>query len=375
MADKKRILLVLPTLAGGGGERVVLSILRLLDRSKFELALAVFEYCGELKKHVPADVEVHPMPGTLGLRKFFKGRAQWRQLIEQWKPDLIHAHLNIANRALCRYLRGMNFSAKLVLSEHSIVGKMIQSQSSSLLRAFIAYETRRCYRIADEVWAVSNAVKEDLIRLGVTNEIRTVLTPVQLPSIKRNNVTDEGQGDVMSVVAVGRLVPEKGFPVILETIKKILEMHPVYLTVVGDGPLKNELLVLAKQLDLEQHVSFLGYVENVWDELLKHQFFLAMPRYEALGISHLEAMHAGLPVVSTASSLGPKEYIEHGINGFLVDSDDSAKAAEYIVKLAKDKKQHRDCVTAGRETATRYDEAEVVKGYEEGYFSLMEGNV
>jgi glycosyltransferase involved in cell wall biosynthesis len=138
------------------------------------------------------------------------------------------------------------------------------------------------------------------------------------------------------VIAIGRLEPEKGFPVLLEAAKAIVHRlpHTAFL-IAGRGSMEAKLHELASDYGLDGAVHLLGSRRDVY-ELLQISDVLAMPSFsEGLPMVLLEAAGCRVPAVATSVG-GVSEIITHGMNGFLVSPGDSAALARRVLELLSD---------------------------------------
>lgn len=166
-----------------------------------------------------------------------------------------------------------------------------------------------------------------------------------------------GWPDVPTLLTVCRLVPRKGVDTTLRALPLILHRRPeARYVVVGDGPQADVLRSMARDMGLESHVAFLGYV----DEAVKRQAYLAadvfvMPsrsnefgQVEGFGITFLEANAHGLPAVGTNVG-GIPDAVEHGVNGLLAPPDDPPALAEAILRLLDHPEESRRMAQAGQQ--------------------------
>jgi glycosyltransferase involved in cell wall biosynthesis len=157
------------------------------------------------------------------------------------------------------------------------------------------------------------------------------------------------------ILSVGRLVPKKGFPVLLHALQQLKQQSPFQCYIIGSGPMQHELEALCDRLDLRHCVEILPPMSQT--EVISYYrqadlFALACEVQEdgdRDGIPNVlvEAMVMGIPVVSTTVS-GIPELIKHGINGWLVSEKDPGALAEAINKLLADPALARRLAAAGR---------------------------
>jgi glycosyltransferase involved in cell wall biosynthesis len=149
-------------------------------------------------------------------------------------------------------------------------------------------------------------------------------------------VDHEGQGREMLFVA--RLAEVKGVPVLLEALATVLESHPdAHLTIIGDGPERDQIEEVARQRGLDEAVVFTGYLSQaeVSDRLAKTDVFVLPSYAEGVPVTLMEAMGSGLPVVATQVG-GVSELVEEGVNGFIVRPGDPDALAERLIELLGD---------------------------------------
>jgi colanic acid/amylovoran biosynthesis glycosyltransferase len=159
------------------------------------------------------------------------------------------------------------------------------------------------------------------------------------------------EGRAQRLLFVGRLVPAKGVPVLLETIAKI---DDTILDIAGDGPQREFLEARAAALGVSNRVRFLGYQsqQRVRELLGQADVFVMASFAEGLPVVLMEAMAAGVPVVATRIA-GIPELVEDGKNGFLVPAGDPAAAATAVRRLLEDAELRNRFAIAGQAKVER----------------------
>jgi glycosyltransferase involved in cell wall biosynthesis len=155
------------------------------------------------------------------------------------------------------------------------------------------------------------------------------------------------------IVMVGRFAPPKRHDVVVRALADVRPQHPeAELHLVGDGPLRHEVESLVLQLGLQDAVRFLGTRDDVPDLLAAAAVVVLASDYEALPLSVIEAMAAGVPVAATATG-GIGELVTDGDTGFLVGAGDSRGLASALGEVLSDSERARAMGQHGREEARR----------------------
>ena len=164
------------------------------------------------------------------------------------------------------------------------------------------------------------------------------------------------------VINVSRIVPQKNHRLLFEGFALFAREHPGYLLlVVGGGSHLEEIEAYAKNLGISDKVKFLGYQKEIFHYLGIADFFISTSLIEGFGITHAEALAAGLPVLTTKTA-GPDEMIQEGINGFFIPAYTKESVAEGLAKMAA-----QDLVPmceAARHSSEAYSIDHIVERYE-----------
>ncbi|CAM2810380.1 glycosyltransferase family 4 protein [Erysipelothrix tonsillarum] len=139
------------------------------------------------------------------------------------------------------------------------------------------------------------------------------------------------------IVSVGRLVKVKGYDHLLEVAKYLKENCSFSWDIYGDGPERESISNKIIDYDLESHVFIKGAITNVDSVLSDYCLFVSTSFFEGLPLSFLEARNHNLPIVSFNCPTGPKEIVNHGVDGILVEPYDTKKMADEIKLLLEDK--------------------------------------
>lgn len=193
------------------------------------------------------------------------------------------------------------------------------------------------------VIAVSHEIESILNEKFGKDKVATIHNAVDIDSIKPSRSAEDARRELglrteqPLIGSVGRLVPVKGYDVFLKSAKLILEKQPeVAFVIVGDGPLRKELEIMARDMGLESNVIFTGFREDVLDLVNALDLFLVTSHHEGIPMSVLEAMALGKAVVSTNVG-GMSEIIEDGVSGMLVQADNPGEIASKCLMVVTDR--------------------------------------
>jgi glycosyltransferase involved in cell wall biosynthesis len=227
-------------------------------------------------------------------------------------------------------------------------------------------------RLPDEIVAVSNKTRDDLIRCGVRPErIEVVPVGIDLERIMRIAPSND-QADILFA---GRLIYEKRIDVLIEAIALLKkELPAVTCRIIGDGPERENLQMLVRRLRLDDNVEFMGFIDQ--DGLIGYMksskaFVLPSVR-EGFGLVIVEANACKLPVVSIRHDMSAvSELIRDGVSGFLVNELSADKIAQVVLPLITNDLLRQRLAETGYELSRKYGWSDVSKRVIDIYQGLL----
>jgi glycosyltransferase involved in cell wall biosynthesis len=308
--QRKRILFTLGNLEGGGAERVIINLLRCLDRSKFELHLAVVHHIGKFIDSVPDDIVVHDLKAGR-VRKSF---LPFIRLIRRIKPDLLFSTLGYLNLAIILMKPLFPGQTKLFIRETIVVTENLRAVPHSWAWKGLY---RLLYNRSEVIICLCHAMIEDLAEhFNVSSDkMVRIYNPVDIKTVQRQ----AGEGDNPfqfsgpgpHLVAAGRLSFQKGFDRLLQAFPALLAKKPdSRLWILGQGELENSLSSSIRQKGLEDKVRLVGFQSNPYRWFKHADLFVLPSRFEGLPNTLLEALACGCPVVALRHPGGTEEILQ-----------------------------------------------------------------
>ncbi|MET8334694.1 glycosyltransferase family 4 protein [Streptosporangium canum] len=181
---------------------------------------------------------------------------------------------------------------------------------------------------------------------------------VRIPNAVPRLAGDVSRLEEKVAVAIGRVVHAKGFDHLVKAWRQVAQAHPDWiLRIVGGGTPEREqrLRDRIEEAGLTGRVLLMGSSREIGVELAKASIYVVSSRYEGFGMTILEAMSKGVPVVSFDCPHGPREIITHGHDGLLVRAGNADALAGGIRRLIEDEELRRTLGGNALRTAARYD--------------------
>lgn len=356
-----RVLFVRPTLSQGGADKVTVTILQHLDRSKFEPHLALLRAEGEWTDQVPKDVGLH----LLGVRRVRGMVPALVGLVRQIQPDVLFSTASGTNAIAVLVARLCGY--RVAVSERNVI------LNGGMRPAILAQWGLKAvaYRFAHQVTAVSSGVADDMsrkLRLP-RSQILALLNPsvnANMPMLAAAPLDHPWfQPGNATIVAAGRLVPWKGYPVLLKAFQRIHAVRPdARLVILGEGQEHDSLQQLTRQLRLQTVVDFVGFQKNPYAFFARAAAFALSSFNEGLPNVLIEAMACGAPAVATDCPPGMTEIISHGVDGFLVPVADDGALAACLLEVLNNPELAQQLSAAAKRSAQRFTVDAVVRNYE-----------
>lgn len=321
---KRKIAIFLPNLDGGGAEKVFVNLSAAFIKQGFAVDMLLIQKKGELLDSLDAKVHIIDVDSK-------KIRGSFLPLLSYLRnhdPEILIAVMWPLTVIATIAFRLSRCSGRMVVSDHNTLSLSTATNSRSN-RRMLAQTIKWIYPLADVRLAVSNGVAADIQQLSglFKSKFNVIHNPIDITT-----QGDAAKGNLRGyfrIINVGSLKRQKNQALLIKAFAKLLEHIDAELVIVGEGELRGELEKLIADLNLQHCVTLTGFKKDVAAEYVQSDLFVLSSDYEGFGNVIVEAMSAGVTVVSTDCQSGPREILAEGKYGRLVpvgDADALAKA-------------------------------------------------
>jgi len=322
---KINVLHVLLSLEIGGMEQVVADLISNIDKDRFTTVVVCLESLGpiaaELSKKGLEVIRVGRMTPILS----FVYPDKLLRLIRDYHIDVVHVHSGCWHKAsMAARLCGVK---NVIYTEHGRI--FPDSWRVVLLDRLYAPLTRHVVAVSENLAEYMSST------VGIpTRKISVISNGVDVDRFlgaRRPSVV----GGNLCIGIIARLVPVKDIATLVRAMAIVYKRNPLLgLSIVGDGPERDFLVSLARELGLSSVVTFHGFRRDIPEVLREMDIFTLSSLSEGTSITLLEAMASGKPVVVTNVGGNPA-VVAHGVNGFIVPPGEPVKLAEALLQLAE----------------------------------------
>ena len=343
--DNPSILFVIDGIEFGGGERTFLQLIEQLPREKYNIYTATTPNGAFSEMLTKKNIDYVPL--DLTKRFSWKALKTLLRIIAENNIDIVHSQggkVDFYTRLASRILKS---KIKVV---NTIAMPVEGYDVSFLKKAIYCFIDRFCERYVDRFIVVSKSLQTTLENNHKIpgEKIALVYNGIELDEYQ-DEASEEfsfklkkefNMGKSVSLVgAIGRIVWQKGFEYLVEAVPAILKECPeVRFMIIGDGPLKKELVEKSRKLGIADKIIFTGFRTDIKEALVSIDILVMPSLREGFPMVTLEAMAMAKPIIA-ADIDGIREQIEHQKNGLLVPPENPVVLAEAVISLLKNKEK------------------------------------
>ena len=347
-----KITFVTSTLTSGGSERVISLLANEFSQKGHKVTIILL--CEPIVFY-----PINPSVEVIYARNYGKNglsKGRWlRRFIKKSRPDVVIPFMTAVYCFTIFWLLGL--SVPIISSER------IDPRFSPPMRKFLRFVL---LRFTDHLVVQTQEIKSYYAK-SIQSKTTIIPNPVSEKVFDNETVVDKET----RIISVGRLYSQKNQRMMIDAFSKVAERFPLYkLAIYGEGPLRNELENYIKSKGLEKRIFLPGRTDNIIEELRQSELFCLSSNYEGMSNALLEAVCVGLPIVTTHVS-GVDDLIENGINGLIVNVNDSDGFAIALEKLIKDKKLRETFSIKNKEIANRFKLDRIVSDWENTIYKVI----
>lgn len=369
---QKKIFFVLPSLNGGGAERVFINLAEVFTEEysrDFDVTLVVFSGTGQYQHLIPKNIRVL----DLGVKRTRHALISLFRLMLKQRPDVVISTLHAISLVGLVLL----FMTKRPIHITRLANPYLYDASRlSLLERFIY---RWALLSSTMIITLTERMKEEIVSVLDVREtkVQVISNPFDIEQIRsRSEILLNEEMEHPAILMCGRLAEQKEYRIALSSFKIFIQKFPsANLYILGEGALKEELLNIAYELNISKAVKFLGFQPNPYQYMTHADIFLLTSKYEGFPNVLVEALAVGIPVVSTDCFTGPAEILQGGKYGDLVPVGDINAIAQRLEENIHRSPEHRaERVASGKKRANDFNVSQVAKLYIQAIHRILEAH-
>lgn len=296
------------------------------------------------------------------------------EVIKYEKLDLLHVHYAIPHATSAyltkQILKKENSNIKVITTLHgtdiTLVGlepsflplvkfSIEESNGNTAVSRFLKEKTLTNYNINSDIKVIYNFIDTELFSPNPNELLRNKIAP----------------NEEKILIHTSNFRPVKRVPDTIKILSEVKKEIPAKLVLIGDGPDRSECERLVRELNLTKDVFFLGKQDALQEILNVADIFLMPSQSESFGLSALEAMSCGIPVVSSSVG-GLPELVRHNETGYIAEFGDTNRMSKYVIDLLTSEKKYKAfSENARRRAIEHFDKSIIVPQYEKYYEEIL----
>ncbi|MGH2079307.1 glycosyltransferase [Aerococcus urinaeequi] len=326
---KKKLLFMIPSLGGGGAERVLVNLVNNLNPDKFDITVYCLFDGGNNRKYLNDYIMYkfffkRAFRGNIHLLKLFSPEFLFRNLVKQ-DYDVIVSYLEGPTTRIIGGYKGKD--TKLIGWVHTG-----DSDKNEYLKSYRSEEElTNIYNRYDSIIFVSQSARKIF-----ENHFKNITTKklIKYNSVEDKKIREESNEPIedlemtdtnFNIISVGKYTKIKGYKRLINIVNQLTEIQPnIHLFLIGEGELKSDYKKLIRSKGLENHITLLGYKNNPYKYVKKADLFVCSSYQEGFSTAVTESLIVGTPVISTFCS-GMTELLgEHNEYGIITDNNEES---------------------------------------------------
>ena len=341
-----RIIHIIPSLAIGGAEKLCIDICNTLSDQGHDVLLVRLSSIQEFDDDTFrfSTLVLKEKPTLRFMRGIVNVPDEWKTLLEEFDPNVIHSHLfeaEVFSKSILRpntaYFTHCHDNMHQFKRGINVLRLLNKTEFARLYERYFLLKTYRL--LGQNHFVCISESNQKYFKKNLPHNLRVVKlsNAISLIRFQQNQLKSSGQGAI-GLVSVGSLTPLKNHSYLFRVLQEIDKQGVnARLDLVGGGPLFSELESVVHHLSLDEAISLHGKQTNVSSFYQKNALYVHSAKSEGFGLTQIEAMAAGLPVIALDAE-GNRDIVQDGINGYLLPQDTSPQVfAEKILAVWKNK--------------------------------------
>ena len=378
--DRKKMLFVLESLAGGGAEKVLTTMIKNLDKDKFDVTVLLIVHTGiyveEVEKYCQVQYMLEDYPKINGIISKIKYHWQYKKIYSQPVEKIYQRYIKDKYDIEIAFLEG--FATKLVAASNNTESKKVcwihtdMEMNPYADRYYKSIEEEReVYTKFDSIIAVSQSVKDSFERkFSFKNMVKVIYNPIDKEIIEKKARNKYAMCNIeksiteLNLITIGRLEKPKGYDRLIKILGALKEYKGSYiLNILGDGTEKDNLEKIIQDNGLENQVFLRGFQKNPYVWILQADAFICSSYSEGFSTVATESIILGKPVF-TVDCAGMRGLISDSKCGVIVPNTDQDlyKLLRGIFRKEYDLKKYQ---IAAEERSKKFSLQETMRELEE----------
>ena len=360
---------------GGGGGNVTYFISRNLAQSGHDVRVITSQF-GDLPKYEELDgFEVHRVPvlrksadvcGVHEMLTFILSASLYSlRFVKRFRPDIVHVFFGIPSGPVAYLLKKVSgLPYVLFLGGRDVPRPHPDPPFYRLIYGVLGPAIRSIWGNARAVVACSRGLRD--LALKTDDRIPLHVIPDGVDLGKFRPVERSAEPEEVRILAIGRLIPRKGFDFLIRSLPEVMKnaRRDFCVEIVGDGPMRDELTRLTEQIGVTQKVVFAGTVpyDQLAEKYQQADVFVLSSLAEGMPLVVLEAMASGLPIIATRVQ-GMEDLVKEGVNGYLFPPADPLSLSRCLAAAINDGDGRVQMGRRSTNIVQKYDWGSITKQY------------
>lgn len=364
----KKILFLIPTLNGGGAEKVLVNLCNNIDKNKYEVTIMTIFDIGINKQYLNQEIQYKYI-----FKKFFRGSTH---ILKLFSPQFLYKiFIKEEYDIMVAFLEGI---ATRILSGCKDDTKKkiawLHVELDDKRKFFNMYrggvkEAKECYKNYNQIIGVSHmAIKSLADAIGMSEKMCVKYNVVEDDLIRSLgnealNYQEYFEKDKINMITVGRLTEQKGYERLLKICNKLVDIKQNWhLYILGEGHQREKLENYIKHNKLSEYITLLGYKDNPYKYIKQSDIFVCSSYREGFSTAVTEALILEVPIITTLCS-GMDELLNNGEYGLIVKNEEQA-LYEGILEMLTDMNKMKYYKTKAIERGKMFNKKNTMKEIE-----------